>query len=191
MTTQNIHPEHSDVEESVVKHQPVSEAETGTPPPTPEASVTNEGVSSDGRLTHLLPPLMRRPNLNPSRSQKRHPPSIRWRKKKRFHLSLHLLKNFDRPKHALALHCQTTPAILLLNRRRRMSSKRSNPLPALNQAMHTTKRRNPLQLVKVRHLNVRLQPLYLRCALSHRFYVQLHREHDRAMGMPANVRRPR
>ncbi len=48
MTTQNIHPEHSDVEESVVKYQPVSEAETGTPPPTPEASATNEGVSPVG-----------------------------------------------------------------------------------------------------------------------------------------------
>ena len=48
MTTQNIHPEHSDVEEAVVKYQPVSEAETGTPPPTSEASATNEGVSSVG-----------------------------------------------------------------------------------------------------------------------------------------------
>jgi uncharacterized LabA/DUF88 family protein len=48
VTTQNIHPEHSDVEESVVKYQPVSEAETGTPPPTPEASATNEGASSVG-----------------------------------------------------------------------------------------------------------------------------------------------
>jgi uncharacterized LabA/DUF88 family protein len=48
VTTQNIHPEHSDVEESVVTHQPVSEAETGTPAPTPEASATNEGVSSAG-----------------------------------------------------------------------------------------------------------------------------------------------
>jgi uncharacterized LabA/DUF88 family protein len=48
VTTQNIHPEHSDVEESVVKHEPVSEIEASPPSPTPEASATNESVSPAG-----------------------------------------------------------------------------------------------------------------------------------------------
>ena len=48
MTTQNIHPEHSDAVESVVKHEFVSETETSPPPPAPEASATNESVSPAG-----------------------------------------------------------------------------------------------------------------------------------------------
>ncbi len=38
MTTQNTHPEHGDVEETVVKHQSVSEIETSTPPSALEAA---------------------------------------------------------------------------------------------------------------------------------------------------------
>jgi len=41
VTTQNTHPEQSDVEESVVKYQSVSDTGTGSPPPTQEASTTN------------------------------------------------------------------------------------------------------------------------------------------------------
>ncbi len=42
MTTQNTHSEQSDVEESVVKYQSDSDTGTGSPPPTQEASTTNE-----------------------------------------------------------------------------------------------------------------------------------------------------
>jgi uncharacterized LabA/DUF88 family protein len=42
VTTQNTHPEQSDVEESVVKYQSVSDTGTDSPPPTQEASTTNE-----------------------------------------------------------------------------------------------------------------------------------------------------
>jgi len=38
VTTQNTHPEHGDVEETVVTHQSVSEIETSTPPPALEAA---------------------------------------------------------------------------------------------------------------------------------------------------------
>ena len=45
MTTQNTHSEQSDVEESVVKYQSVSDTGTGSPPPAEEASTTNETLS--------------------------------------------------------------------------------------------------------------------------------------------------
>ncbi|HCF88167.1 MAG TPA: hypothetical protein DEV72_23535, partial [Ktedonobacter sp.] len=54
MTTQHTHPEHSDVEESVVMHPPVSGTETGaetsSPPPVLEAAAptqTNEAPADE------------------------------------------------------------------------------------------------------------------------------------------------
>ncbi len=69
MTTQNTHPEHSDVEESVVKHQPVSETGTGLTSPALEAFTTNDTLPLAATLNVTQEEQHSQPALVPQQDQ--------------------------------------------------------------------------------------------------------------------------